>query len=179
MDEAVRPTDRELQARLRPPPSSRGLAQARPAAPLLTRPPPPLPRSHFLLQTNSRARSAILHVLRKRRAPLLSELERLAYPLLGWVMPAAAGEEAPGGGGAAAEAGGKKKGKKAKAAAAAVAAAGVGAGAEAEAPARKKKSKNAAESGAEEEDEEARKARRKEKKKLKASKEEGAKRQRT
>ena len=36
------------------------------------------------LQTNSRSRSAVLHVLRKRRAPRLAHLEAIAYPMLGW-----------------------------------------------------------------------------------------------
>ncbi|KAL1511295.1 hypothetical protein AB1Y20_006100 [Prymnesium parvum] len=84
MDEAVRPSDAELQA-------------------------------------NSRSRSAILHVLHKRKAPRLAELERLAYPLLGWVLPAAAEGKGRASGGATSGGGeamdgdakvGGKKGKK-------------------------------------------------------------------
>eukprot|EP00931_Biecheleriopsis_adriatica_P025694 TRINITY_DN15701_c0_g1_i1.p1 TRINITY_DN15701_c0_g1~~TRINITY_DN15701_c0_g1_i1.p1 ORF type:complete len:498 (+),score=70.95 TRINITY_DN15701_c0_g1_i1:331-1824(+) len=36
------------------------------------------------LQTNSRSRSALLHVLRKRRLPRLSDLERVVYSLPAW-----------------------------------------------------------------------------------------------
>eukprot|EP00913_Durusdinium_trenchii_P022716 g21333.t1 len=36
------------------------------------------------LQTNSRSRSALLHVLRKRRMPRLADLEQLAYALPAW-----------------------------------------------------------------------------------------------
>eukprot|EP00929_Paragymnodinium_shiwhaense_P048690 TRINITY_DN24587_c0_g1_i1.p1 TRINITY_DN24587_c0_g1~~TRINITY_DN24587_c0_g1_i1.p1 ORF type:complete len:786 (-),score=191.56 TRINITY_DN24587_c0_g1_i1:181-2538(-) len=44
------------------------------------------------LATNSRSRSALLHVLRKRRMPRMGDLEQLAYELPGWstaVEPAA------------------------------------------------------------------------------------------
>ena len=40
--------------------------------------------SHDELQLNSRSRSALLHVLRKRRAPRMADLEGAAYKLLGW-----------------------------------------------------------------------------------------------
>jgi hypothetical protein len=37
------------------------------------------------MRENSRSRSAILHVLRKKKAVLVVDLERVAYPLRGWV----------------------------------------------------------------------------------------------
>eukprot|EP00434_Breviolum_minutum_P040000 symbB.v1.2.035538.t1/scaffold4809.1/size34500/1 len=36
------------------------------------------------LQTNSRSRSALLHILRKRRMPRLADLEQMAYDLPAW-----------------------------------------------------------------------------------------------
>ena len=36
------------------------------------------------LSSNSRSRSAVLHVLRKVRRPRLADVEALAYPMLGW-----------------------------------------------------------------------------------------------
>ena len=47
------------------------------------------------LQTNSRSRSAVLHILRKRLASRAADLEAAAYPLLGWASPtgAASAEE--------------------------------------------------------------------------------------
>ena len=39
------------------------------------------------LQTNSRSRSAVLHILRKRLASRAADLEAAAYPLLGWASP--------------------------------------------------------------------------------------------
>jgi len=54
------------------------------------------------LRVNSRARSAVLHLFRKRRALLLPQLEAAAYPILGWQETA---DEPPDGGhGAAARA---------------------------------------------------------------------------
>ena len=53
-------------------------------------------------------------MLRKRRAPLQSELERLAYPLLGWVLPASAAVPAEAGSSTAGKSdkgGGVKEGK--------------------------------------------------------------------
>ena len=48
------------------------------------------------LATNSRSRSAVLHVLRKQRVPPLAELERLAYARLGWAAPTDAGAPSTG-----------------------------------------------------------------------------------
>ena len=48
------------------------------------------------LSTNSRSRSAILHVLRKVRGARMAELEAEAYPMLGW--PAADQRNGSGGG---------------------------------------------------------------------------------
>lgn len=74
------------------------------------------------LQANSRSRSAVLHVLRKRRMPRLAELERVAYPLLGWGHPhpypgahdEAGGEAGGEVGGDAGGAGGSSKRREAK-----------------------------------------------------------------
>ena len=69
------------------------------------------------LSSNSRSRSAVLHVLRKVRATRVADLEDAAYPLLGWSAPGSA----TGGGvatdGRGAEQGGEgaaRKGKKEK-----------------------------------------------------------------
>uniref|UniRef100_A0A7S1S5C6 Uncharacterized protein n=1 Tax=Alexandrium catenella TaxID=2925 RepID=A0A7S1S5C6_ALECA len=43
------------------------------------------------LKVNSRARSAVLHLFRKRRALLLPQLEAVAYGILGWPRQEAAG----------------------------------------------------------------------------------------
>ena len=168
----------------------RSLEATRPELPLLRwyqaqHNAPPLPEGWALsmdeavrpsdveLQRNSRSRSAILHVLRKQRAPLLSELERRAYPLLGWALPtpagpsasevadgasaasatsAAGGAAAVGGAAAAdgAQPGEKKRAKKEKAAAAAAAAAAGGSGAaegEGKTKEKKKKKKEKGENG--------------------------------
>lgn len=45
------------------------------------------------LQTNSRSRSAVLHILRKRQASRVADLEAAAYPLLGWAVPTGAASE--------------------------------------------------------------------------------------
>jgi 16S rRNA (cytosine1402-N4)-methyltransferase len=53
------------------------------------------------LQLNSRARSAVLHILKKVRAPTLAQLDAKLYPLMGWALPPPpAGEVRAGGGGA-------------------------------------------------------------------------------
>ena len=36
------------------------------------------------LRENTRARSAVLHIMTKRRQPRMAQLERRLYPLLGW-----------------------------------------------------------------------------------------------
>lgn len=45
------------------------------------------------LKTNSRSRSALLHVLRKRRVPRMAEVEAAAYASLGWTAVKAAARE--------------------------------------------------------------------------------------
>ncbi len=60
------------------------------------------------LRTNSRSRSALLHVLRKKRAPTMAALEALAHPLLGWAGEAAAGGGADAAAGRPAEGSGKE-----------------------------------------------------------------------
>lgn len=53
------------------------------------------------LQANSRARSAVLHILKKVRAPTLAQLDTKLYPLMGWALPPPpAGEARAGGDGA-------------------------------------------------------------------------------
>lgn len=48
------------------------------------------------MRENSRSRSAILHVLRKRSAAVrVADLERVAYPLLGWSAPPESPEPPP------------------------------------------------------------------------------------